>query len=105
MVEKQWCNDYLLRVKFIKDIMRIKRPVITTYSCVISTHDKGRTAIVFSHQGMKDRLSRTGIPHSGRENGQHSPIFWIVFFQKDFITFNPYVSRNVVTFCFSYEGV
>src|SRR3990167_11502751 len=105
MVEKQWCNAYLLRVKFIKDIMRIKRPVITTYSCMISTYNKMCTAVIFPHQGVKDRLSRSGIPHSGRKNGQHSPILGIIFFQKNFITFNPHLCRDIVAFCFPYQRV
>src|SRR5687767_609956 len=65
---------------FFKDFMSGKRMIIVTYTSMISSDYKVRTAKVFSHNSMMNRFFWSCISHFGMKSNKHYSLNWKIIF-------------------------
>src|SRR3990170_3906857 len=86
-----------LRVKLIKYIMRIKCAVIIANTCMVSSDNKMRAAVVFSYEGMKDCFFGSSISHCSRIDNKRNPVLWEIILQQRLVALHPYGGRHIIT--------
>src|SRR5437016_4474204 len=78
MVEEHRRDAKLDRIELGENGLCIIGAIVVPHTGVIAPNNKMRATVVLAHQGMENRLTRTGIAHGCREHTKDDALHWII---------------------------
>src|SRR5215213_8265746 len=105
MLEHERRYPKLLGLELLKNVLGVVGAVVAAYSRMVAPHYKVGAAVVFAAEGVEDRLPRSRVAHSRREDRQDGTLLGVVAPEDDLVGAHPDCGRDVVRLGLADQGV
>src|SRR5215208_1255923 len=105
MLEHERRYPKLLGLELLKNVLGVVGAVVAAYSRMVAPHYKVGAAVVFAAEGVEDRLPRSRVAHSRREDRQDGTLLGVIALEDDLVGAHPDCGRDVVRLGLADQGV